>query len=166
MDYIKISSDEVVLLVPESLKTTRPGHLSPIALKTFKNSELCVVAHLKQYIKMAAPFRNSGTSQSLLSCVQPHKPISTTTLSRWCLILMKESGRNVNIFDSHSTMSASTSKCRISRLSSKETAKSAGWSNGKTLAKFYDKPIQEDFSNYSFKWNLMVLMYVYMVIFI
>ena len=69
--------------MPETLKITRPGHhLPPIELKTFKEIELCVVAHLKQYIKMTAPFRNTGTNQLLLSVVQPHKPISTTTLSR------------------------------------------------------------------------------------
>ena len=79
---------------------------------------------------------------------------------------MKESGVNVNIFGSHSTRSASTSKCKISGLSFKEIAKSAGWSNEKTFAKFYDKPIQEDFSNYLFKWNLLFLIYVYMELFI
>ena len=43
LDYIKISSDKVVLLVPETLKTTRPGHhLPPTELKTFKDIELCV----------------------------------------------------------------------------------------------------------------------------
>ena len=152
LDCIKISSDKVVLFVPETLKTTRPGHhLPPIELKTFKDSELCVVAHLKQYIKMTASFRNAGTNQLLLSFVQPHKPISTSTLSRWCVTLMKESGVNVNIFGSHSTRSVSTSKSKISGLSFKEIAKSAGWSNEKTFAKFYDKRIQEDFSNYSFK---------------
>ena len=68
LDYVKIPSDKVVLFVPETLKTTRPGHhLPPIELKTFKDSELCVVAHLKQYIKMTAPFRNIGTNQLLLS---------------------------------------------------------------------------------------------------
>ena len=83
LDYIKISSDKTVWFVPETLKTTRPGHLlPPIELKTFKDSELCVGAHLKQYIKMTASFRNTGTNQLLLSFVQPHKPISTTTLSR------------------------------------------------------------------------------------
>ena len=152
LDCIKISSDKVVLFVPETLKTTRPGHdLPPIELKTFKDSELCVVAHLKQYIKMTASFRNAGTNQLLLSFVQPHKPISTSTLSRWCVTVMKESGVNVNIFGSHSTRSASTSKCKISGLSFKEIAKSAGWSNEKAFAKFYDKPIQEYFSNYLFK---------------
>ena len=80
-----------VLFLSETLKTTRPDHhLLPIELKTFKDSELCVVAHLKQYIKMTAPFRNTGTSHLLLSFVQPHKPISTTTLSRWCVTVMKD----------------------------------------------------------------------------
>ena len=152
LDCIKISSDKVVLFVPETLKTTRPGHhLPPIELKTFKDSEICVVAHLKQYIKMTACFRNAGTNQLLLSFVQPHKLISTSTLSRWCVTVMKESGVNVNIFGSHSTRSASTSKCKISGLSFKDIVKSAGWSSEKTSAEFYDKPIQEDFSNYLFK---------------
>ena len=127
LEYIKISSDKVVLFVPETLKTTRQSHhLTPIKLKEYKYSELCVVAHLKQHIKMTAPFRNTGTNQLLLSFVQPHKPISTTTLSRWCVTVMKESGINVNIFGSHSTRSASTSKCKISGLTFKEIAKSAG----------------------------------------
>ena len=147
LDYIKISSDKVFLFVPETLKTTRPGHhLPPIELKTFKDSELCVVAHLKQYIKKTSPFKNTGTNQLLLSFVQPNKSISTTTASGWCVIVMKDSGINVNIFGSHSTRSASTSKCKISGLSFKEIAKSTGWSNGKIFAKFFDRSIQEDFS--------------------
>ena len=134
LDSIKISSDKVILFVPETLKSTRPGHhLSPIERKTFKNSEFCVVAHLKQYNKMTASFRNAGTNQLLLSFVQPNKPILTSTLSRWCVTVMKESGVNVNIFGSHSTGSMSTSKCKISGLSFKEITKSAGWSNEETL---------------------------------
>ena len=92
------------MFVPETLKTTRScHHLLLIELKTFKDSELCVVGRLKKYIKMTAPFRNVGTNQLLLSFLQPHKTISTTTLSRWCVTVMKESGINVNIFGSHST---------------------------------------------------------------
>ena len=113
-DYLKISSVKVVLFVLETLKTTRTGHqLPPIELKAFKYSELCVVAHLKQYIKMTALFRNIGTKQLLVSFVQPHKPISTTALSRLSVTVMKESGINAIIIGSHSTRSASTSKCKI-----------------------------------------------------
>ena len=121
LDCIKISSDKIVLFVPGNLKTTRSGHrLPPVELKTFKDSELCIVAHLKQYIKMTASFRNAGTNQLLLSFVQPLKPISTSTLSRWYVTVMKESGVNVNIFGSHSTRSASTSKRKISSYHSKK----------------------------------------------
>ena len=42
---------------------------------------------------------------------------------------MKQPGINVNIYGYHSTRSASTPKCKVSRLSTKEIARSAGWSN-------------------------------------
>ena len=107
LDDKKISSDKVVLFVPETLKATRPGHhLPPIELNAFKYSEISVVAHLKQHIKMTAPFRNTGTNQLLQSFVQSHKSIPTTTLSRWCVPVMKESVLNINIFTSHSTRAA------------------------------------------------------------
>ena len=58
--------------MPETLKTTMSGHqLPPIEQKTFKDIELCVVAHPKQYIKLAAPFRNPLS----LRFVQPYKAI-------------------------------------------------------------------------------------------
>ena len=119
-------------------KTLRPPSyvLNVWSLKTFKDSELCVIAHLKQHIKLTAPLRNTGTNQLLLRFVQAHKLISTTTLSRWCVTVMKEPGINVNIFGSHSTRSASTWKYKILKLSFKEIAKSAGWSNENTFAHF------------------------------
>ena len=153
--------------MPETLKATKPGHhLSPLELKTFKYSELCVVAHLKQYIKMTAPFKNTDRNQLLLSFVQPHKPISITTLSRGCVTVMKQSGITVNIFGSHSTRSASASKCKISGLSFKELAKSAGWSN-ETFAQFCDRPSQGGFSSYLFRWNLLffICICIYCVIY-
>ena len=120
LDYIKISSNKVTLLVSEALKTNRPSHhLSPIELEIFKDIKLCAVAHLKQFIKMAAPFKNNGRTQLLLNFVQPHEPVSTTTLSRCCVAAMKEFGINVNIFGSHSIRSASISKCKISGLAFK-----------------------------------------------
>ena len=54
-----------------------------VELNILKYIELCIVTHFKQDIKMAALFRNTGTNQLLLSFIQPHKPISTVTLSRW-----------------------------------------------------------------------------------
>ena len=77
---------------------------------------------------------------------------------------MKEPGINVNIFHSHSARSALPSKYKISQLLLNEIKKSAGRSNEKTFAQFFDKPIQEDFSSYLFRWNLL-LFYIYMCIY-
>ena len=49
---------------------------------------------------------------------------------------MKESRINVNLFGSHSTRSASTSKCKMSGLSFKEIAKSAYGQMNKYLRDF------------------------------
>ena len=82
-DCIKISSDKVVLFLPETLKNTRYGHhLPPIELKTIKDTGLCVVADLKWYINMTALVRNTSRKKLLLRFVRPHKPIPTTTHSR------------------------------------------------------------------------------------
>ena len=168
LDYIKISSDKVVLLVPQTLKTTRPGHhVPPIELKTFKDSELCVIANLQQYIKMTAPFRNTDTKQLLLSFVQPHKPISTTTLSRWCLTVMKQSGINVNIFGSHSTRSASTSKCKIRGYHSKKSQSQRDGRMKKHLHNFMIRQFKRTFQTiYLDEICCFLYLYVYIVLFI
>ena len=59
---------------------------------------------------------------------------------------MKESAVNVDIFASHSTGAASTSKCIATELSFKEISKSAGWSNELSFALYYDKQIEDNFS--------------------
>ena len=108
--------DRAILFIPDKLKTTRPGHyLPPLELKAYKDVELSVASHLRQYIKLIENLRKGDDKQLLLSYVKPHKPISTT-LSRWCVHIMKESEVNVNIFVSHSTRAASTSKCKAAGL--------------------------------------------------
>ena len=59
--------------------------------KTFKDiCELCVVAHLKRYMTMTAPSTNAVTNHLFLSFVQLHTPVLTLTLSRCCVVIMKE----------------------------------------------------------------------------
>ena len=168
LKLINISSEKVDLLVPETWKTSRPGHhLPPIELTIFKYSELCVIAHPKQHVKMISPFRTTGTKQLLLSFLQLHKLISTTTLSMWCVTAINECGINVNIYCSNSTRSASASKCKISGLSFKEIAKSAGWSNKRKFPKLFDKSLKRTFQTICLDEICCFLrVYVSMVLFI
>ena len=143
---LKVFDDRAILFIPDKLKTTRPRHHLPLLeLKAYKDVELCIVSHLRQYIKLTENLRKCDDKQLLLSYVKPHKPISTTTLSRWCVRIMKELGVNVNIFGSHSTTAASTSKCEAAGLSFKEISKSAGVSTERSSALYYDKPIEKIF---------------------
>ena len=57
---------------------------------------------------------------------------------------MKESGVNVDMFGSHSTRAALTSKCKAAGLSFKEISKSAGWPSESSFA-LYDNPIEDNF---------------------
>ena len=64
---------------------------------------------------------------------------------------MTESGINANIFGSHSTRSAPTSKCKVARLWFKKMCKVRKMLEKKTFTQFCDIPTQEDFSYYVFK---------------
>ena len=101
---LEMFDDRAILLIPDKLKTTRPGHhLPPLELKAYKDVELCVVSQLMQYIKLTENLRKGDDKQLLLSYVKLHKPVSTSTLSRWPVRIIKESGVNVDIFGSHSS---------------------------------------------------------------
>ena len=47
----------------DSIKISGVVRNRTIEQKTLKDIELCVVAYLKQYIKITAPLRNTGTNQ-------------------------------------------------------------------------------------------------------
>ena len=63
---------------------------------------------------------------------------------------MKESGVNVDIFGSDFTRAASTSKCKAAGLLFKKISKLAGWSTERSFALYYDKPIEDNFSEIVF----------------
>ena len=84
LECLKVFDDRAILSIPDKLKTTRSGHHLPsLGLKACKDVELCVVSHLRQYIKLTENLRKGDDKQRLLGYVKPHKPISTTTLSSW-----------------------------------------------------------------------------------
>ena len=60
--------------------------------------------------------------------------------------ILKGSGVNVDIFGSHSTRAAPTSKCKAAGLSFKEISKSEGWSTELSFTLYYDKRVENNFS--------------------
>ena len=84
LDLMKFETDKVTIFVPELLKQTHPGHhLESMVLMRHSDTDICALSHLEKYREVTKSIRKSN--KLLLSFVKPHKPISTSTLSRWCV---------------------------------------------------------------------------------
>ena len=102
---------------------------------------LCVTFVLKEYLKQTAALRKD-CKKLFISYVKPHGQVSRDTISRWLKIVMTRGGIDVKKFSSHSVRSAAVSKASAKFVSVDKVLKVAGWSNAKTFAKFYKKPIE------------------------
>ena len=144
---IVFQSNQVVLFISDLMKTSRPGHhTAPIEIERYEYSKcLCFCSNLEEYMKRTFSLRQMFV-RLFISIVEPHKPISTSTLSRWVKTTLECAGIDISIFSSHSTRSASTSKACQKGLSLAEINKAGDWSNSNTFRTFYKKPILKSFS--------------------
>ena len=86
------------------------------------------------------------TDQLIISYKKPHKAITSSTISRWCKVILWKTGINIEKYSSHSARSASTAKAKIKKLSLSEINKAAGWKETSTFRRFY-KPIFKTFGD-------------------
>ena len=137
------------LYIDKLMKTSRPGkHNSVIEFKCYRNVNLCVFAHLKKYLDVTCTLRGSNT-QLFITSTKPYKPVTVDTLARWAKSMLEQSGVDITTFKCHSTRSAVASKSFLSGIPIHQILEAASWSNVKTFAQFYNKPIVDKpcFSN-------------------
>ena len=145
---MKFEADKITIFVPELLKQSRLGHhLEPMVILRYPDQEICVISHLELYIEKTKDLRKD--QNLLISFVKAHKLITTSTISRWCVRVLKNTGVDVSVFGSHSTRSALTAHCKKKELSMKLINKAAGWSSSKMFAKHYNKPIVDESGSFS-----------------
>lgn len=137
-------SSSYILHYSGLLKQCRAGLSNPVAeLKSYPpDRRLCVVFVLKEYLKRTVNLRQ-GKTCLFISYIKPHNAVTRDTISRWLRTVMKCSGIDSGKFKSHSIRSASASKAKQKFVPIEDILKMAGWSNGQTFARFYDKPIQQ-----------------------
>ena len=140
---IQLNDHSCTFYIRKLLKTSKPGrHKSVVVFQRYANTDLCVLQHLKQYFSLTEGLRREET-QLLISAVKPHKPVSIDTVSRWAKCMLQRSGVNIKTFTTHSTRAAATSKSYSIGLPLQDILSAASWSNAKTFAQFYNKPILE-----------------------
>ena len=139
-----ILQDKIIFPITSKIKQSRPSkHTTPLQFKFYPSDQkLCVVTHLTCYLEQTKDLRS--TSKLFISFIKPHKPVSTDTISRWCKNMLKKSGINTDLFSSHSSRSASSSKSKLSGIPINVIMKNAGWSNESVFANYYDKIIIPD----------------------
>jgi len=150
LDGMKQEDSFYVLYYSGLLKQCRKGKANPyIMLKKYDlDSSICVYRTLEEYLSRTKTLR--GRNRHLfISYIKPHNPVGPTTIARWVKFLMEKAGIDVNKFKTHSVRSAATSKAKQSGIPLTDILKVAGWSNERTFAQYYDKPIEvtEDFQS-------------------
>ena len=101
-----------------------------------------MVDNLKEYLRKTGEFRKHP--ELFLSMQKPYKPVSKDTISRWCKDIMQCAGIDTNQYTTHSSRSAASSYAKAKDVSLKQVVESAGWSNEKTFARYYEKDIVTD----------------------
>ena len=141
LSNMRVSTDSYTFLFTKLLKQTRPGFFNPaVTLTAFRDSRLCVVTTLKEYISRTEPLRGSE-SQLLVSYTKPHKAVSRDTIGRWVKTVLSSAGIDTKKFKPHSTRAAAVSAASNASDSLNEILKTAGWSSESTFGKFYNKPV-------------------------
>ena len=74
-----------------------------------QDESLCVVSHLKQYIKCTEQLRAAQHTRLLISHSKPHKPVTNFTVGKWAKTVIREAGIDTSKFSGNSARPTSTS---------------------------------------------------------
>jgi hypothetical protein len=135
--------NKIVIHIPNLTKTKRPGKAQiSMTLQVYPDDkQLDVVECLRTYLMRTKSWRVTPAQNEkiLLALVEPHKPISTATVSRWVKDVMGKAGIDTEKFKAHSVRGAATTKAFQGGLSVAQILQKANWSRSNTFYKYYYK---------------------------
>lgn len=141
IENLFVDSEKCSFVIDGKLKTTKQYSQNPIInIPRFEDKKLCIIHTLSEYLECTKDLRK-GENKLFISYCKPHKAVTPDTISRWVKRVMYEAGIDVDNFKAHSTRSASVSAAFNININIEDILKTAGWTNAKTFAKFYNKPI-------------------------
>ena len=129
-EFMAKDKDRYIFHFSKLHKSWRKGQASP-AITCFAFDEdkaLCVVETLNEYINRLKPWRESN---AVVSC----------TILGWLKKTLTQAGINTDLFNTHSTRCASSSKARVGGATLVEILKRRSWSHHSTWQRFYNKHI-------------------------
>jgi integrase len=141
--FLTTSPGKMVFAIRDVLKTSKPG--SSLSLEIAKypqpNTNICPYDCLSKYLELTKSIRSSN--RLFISCIKPHKPVSTKTISRWLTRILNEAGVETG-YGSHSIRHASTSRAASMNVPIDVILNMAGWNSERTFERFYRRKVLPD----------------------
>lgn len=104
------------------------------------NKQLCPVETLTMYIKRTESIRKGTADRLFLAVVNPHNPVSSSTIARWLRTVLEKAGIDTAIFKAHSVRGAAATAAAAAGITTMDIMNAADWSTESVFQKFYYKP--------------------------
>lgn len=146
------SSSEIIIKIPDLIKTSRPNSSQPVLRLPFfnENPSICPARCIQTYINKTRSLRSKENDTLFISYRKPHSKLSSQRMSHWIKDTLSNSGIDTSVFTAHSTRHSSTSAANKMGVGLDVIRKTAGWSNSSCVfAKFYNKEIVNDHNQFA-----------------
>lgn len=120
------------------------------------DESLFVYRTIDQHLKRTEVCRKDYRA-TFLGLIKPHKPVTSSTVSRWIADMIGQSDIDTVIFKFHWPRSAATSKASRIEISLIEIIKRIQWSSSSTFKRFYHKEIRNKDIFFLWKWASPIL---------
>ena len=121
-------------------KAQHSGPLQSFFIPSLQDPGSCPVEAVRSYIDVTAPYRNNSNNTNLfVSCIKPHRVVTSNTVSGWIRSLLTDAGIDTTIFSAHSTRGAAASKAFNVGMSMDAILKAGHWARESTFSKFYKR---------------------------
>lgn len=134
-------------------KQDRPGHSDrTIFVPSLPENKLLDPKRaLYRYLKRTEQLRDSESDKMFIATKKPHKPVSSQTISRWLVSVIKfcykTKNKSVGKVKGHSTRSIGPSFALFKGASLQQIMESADWSRETTFTRHYLRNINTDYMN-------------------
>jgi hypothetical protein len=134
-------------------KQDRPGHSDrTIFVPSLPDNKLLDPKRaIYHYLKRTESLRNSESDKMFLATKKPHKPVSSQTVSRWLVSVIKfcykSQNKAIDTVRGHSTRSVGPSFALFKGASLQQIMESADWSRETTFTRHYLRNINTDYLN-------------------
>ena len=126
----KFEETGTYLFVFKDLKVARQRPHFIITLPSITADDPLHSAQLLQsYLDRTSAIRDAADRQLLISFCQPHRPVSTDTVSRWVRQTMSDAGIDTRSFGTHSVRGASASAAAAAGVPLDAILQAGDWSN-------------------------------------